>query len=253
MAETSPAAEWRRERPADTFERVAGRRGRRRRLGERENRRVRFDAAFEPENRRARPLRVVQLNQFRLIGRYTMPTACPKRHVVPPMPRSRDGTRNAAPSDDRLRGGNGGLHGLTIIETSSQSQGHICLRLGREFDALATRSSDRRRTTSRGAIRSTRSAPRGSGAGRCNSTNLPRGDQPICLEAMVTMLGHGPAPLTPSTRTTAACWSCSVALADSRGCTRSRHGVRAEGLIRSLSPAVSKAPRWWVARGCMAP
>lgn len=105
-----------------------------------------------------------------------MPTACPKRHVVPPMPRSRDGTRNAAPSDDRLRGGNGGLHGLTIIETSSQSQGHICLRLGREFDALATRSSDRRRTTSRGAIRSTRSAPRGSGAGRCNSTNLPRGD-----------------------------------------------------------------------------
>ena len=160
-----PAAEWRRERPADTFGQVAGRRARRRSLGERESRRDSFDAAFALENRRARPLSVVVSDQFRLIGRYAMPTACLQRDVVPLMPRSRDGTRNAAPSDDRLRGGNGGLHGLTIIETSSQSQGHICLRLGREFDALATRSSDRRRTTSRGAIRSTRSAPRGSGAG----------------------------------------------------------------------------------------
>jgi hypothetical protein len=65
-AERLPAAELRRERPADTFGRVAGRRVRRRGLGERESRRVSFDAAFEPENRRARPLTLSSSDQFRL-------------------------------------------------------------------------------------------------------------------------------------------------------------------------------------------
>jgi len=70
-AERLPAAELRRERPADNFGRVAGRRFRHRGLGERESRRVSFDAAFEPENRRARPLTLTRSSsdQFRLATR----------------------------------------------------------------------------------------------------------------------------------------------------------------------------------------